>query len=263
MARFLYNFYAAKIKKYIPRGWFRFYHASRRFAYIHLPQGSSNYASNDLEKYFRNNKSNLIHKGEHYFEIYDRHFSRFRGKDVAVLEIGVSHGGSLQMWKYYFGERAKIFGVDNNPECKKFEEERVNISIGSQEDRSFLQRLKKEIPEVDILIDDGGHTMNQQVATFEEMYDHVKEDGVYICEDLNTSYWKEYGGGYKKPGTFIEYSKNFIDALNAWNSRDEKTLPVSEFTRSTKSLHFYDSVLVIEKGKRNKPVHRMTGTPSL
>ena len=253
----------AKIKKYIPRGWFRFYHTSRRFVYAHAPRWQAEYASNDLETYFRNNKGNLIHKGDHYFEIYDRYFSRFRGKAVTVLEIGISHGGSLQMWKQYFGEHARIFGVDNNPECQKFEEDQVKIYIGSQEDRNFLQYLKKEIPRVDILIDDGGHTMRQQIVTFEEMYDHVKDDGVYLCEDLHTSYWDEYGGGYKREGTFIEYSKNFIDSLNAWNSRDEQVLPVSKFTRATKSLHFYDSILVIEKGKRNKPTYYMTGTPTL
>ncbi|MFP4369831.1 MAG: hypothetical protein ACLFR2_09645 [Candidatus Kapaibacterium sp.] len=61
---------------------------------------------NDLEKYFRQNDARLIHKWNHYFDIYDRHFSKFRGKEIILLEIGVSHGGSLQMWKSYFGDKA-------------------------------------------------------------------------------------------------------------------------------------------------------------
>ena len=52
---------------------------------------------NDLEKYFAKNTGRLIHKWKHYFEIYDRHFSRFRGSNVHVVEFGVSHGGSLRM----------------------------------------------------------------------------------------------------------------------------------------------------------------------
>jgi len=214
---------------------------------------------NDLEKYFNNNKKNLIHKWDHYFEIYDKHFSPFRNKRPVILEIGIAQGGSLQMWREYFGKKATIIGVDINPECKKFEEDGIAVYIGSQENREFLRALKKMIPKVDILIDDGGHTMNQQITTFEELYSHIDNNGVYLCEDLHTSYWKDYGGGYKEKGTFIEYSKDFIDYINAWHSQQKDLLDISEFTKTTFSLHFYDSVLVIEKRKRNKPCHHMTG----
>jgi cephalosporin hydroxylase len=120
---------------------------------------------NDLEEYFRLNDKRLIHKWKHYFEVYDRHFSKYRNKDIVILEIGVSHGGSLQMWKNYFGDRAKIFGIDINPQCKEFEEENIKIFIGSQSDRNFLREVKAQIPPIDILIDDGGHTMVQQIVS--------------------------------------------------------------------------------------------------
>ena len=64
---------------------------------------------NDLEKYFRQNDKRLIHKWAHYFDVYDRHFSKYRNKEIVVLEIGVSQGGSLQMWRNYFGTDAQIF----------------------------------------------------------------------------------------------------------------------------------------------------------
>ena len=139
----------------------------------------------DLRTYFDNNTKRLIHKWDHYFEIYERHFSKYRDKDIVVLEIGVSQGGSLQMWKEYFGLKAKIYGIDIAPECKIFEEYGIEIFIGSQQDRNFLRKVKKSIPKIDILIDDGGHTMKQQIITFEELYPHVKEDGVYLIEDLH------------------------------------------------------------------------------
>jgi hypothetical protein len=229
---------------------------------------------NDLEHYFYNNPGRLIHKWKHYFEIYDRHFARFRGHDITVVEIGVSQGGSLQMWKHYFGPKARIIGVDINPSCAQFVEDRVEVVIGSQEDRGFLRSLAERVPVIDILIDDGGHTMTQQIATFEELFPRVAPTGVYLCEDLHTSYWPSFGGGYKAPGSFIEYSKNFVDYIHAWHAPVPKpprkrwykraaarapVLSVSDFTRTAHSLHFYDSVLVIEKRKMEPPSDVMTG----
>ncbi|HMN46510.1 MAG TPA: class I SAM-dependent methyltransferase [Povalibacter sp.] len=227
---------------------------------------------NDLERYFYGNSDRVIHKWKHYFEIYDRHFSRYRDQEVTIVEIGVFKGGSLQMWKNYFGPKARIVGVDINPDCAAFAEEQVEVLIGSQEDRSFLRSLKERVPVIDILIDDGGHTMTQQITTFEELFPHVAHDGVYLCEDLHTSYWRGYGGGYRAKNTFIEYSKNFIDYIHAWHVRDsdrkrqnrwyklrQQKLSVTDFTRSVHSLHFYDSILVVEKRPMVPPSDIVTG----
>lgn len=214
---------------------------------------------NDLERYFTNNTENLIKKWKHYFEIYDRHFSKFRGTEVHILEFGVFQGGSLKMWKDYFGPNAKIYGVDINPPCKQFEEDQIQIFIGDQEDKTFLQSLADAIPRIDILIDDGGHTMRQQIYTFEVLFPYVSPEGIYLCEDLHTSYWKKFGGGYRKRGTFIEYSKNFIDALHAWHSKQPDRFQVSDFTKSVYGLHYYDSILVIEKQPREKSFIVKTG----
>jgi len=206
----------------------------------------------DLEKIFNDNRGKQINKWNHYFEIYDRHFSKFRNKEITLVEIGVFQGGSLEMWKSYFGPQARIYGIDINPECKNLEEDNITIFIGSQADRKFLRDIKNKIPQIDILIDDGGHTMSQQIITFEELYDHVKPDGIYLCEDLHTSYWLEYGGGYNRRGTFIEYSKGLIDQLNAFHSEQGRFKP-TPFTKSAQSMHFYDSILVIEKAQRSRP----------
>jgi hypothetical protein len=217
----------------------------------------------DLEKHFIENTGRRIHKWKHYFEIYDRHFARFRGTDVHIVEFGVSQGGSLQMWKQYFGPKAKIFGIDINPHCKKLEEAQIEIFTGDQEDRRFLNALTEKIPKIDILIDDGGHTMKQQINTFEELFSYIDKNGVYLCEDLHTSYWSQWSGGYKKRGTFIEYSKNFIDYINAWHSVETSRLSIAEFTKSVHALRYYDSVLVIEKRPIEKPTHLMTGTATI
>ena len=91
-----------------------------------------------------------------------------------VLEFGVSQGGSLEMWKEYFGPGVRLFGVDINPECRRFEEDGVRILIGDQGDRDFLRSIAKTLPPIDILIDDGGHMVEQQIATFEELFPRVQ-----------------------------------------------------------------------------------------
>lgn len=214
--------------------------------------------TNPLISYFEKNDKKLIHKWMHYFDIYHSHFSKYRNRRITVLEFGVSHGGSLQMWKKYFGKKAKIIGVDILPDCKKLEEKNVEIFIGDQEDRKFLKRLMRTIGEVDIVIEDGGHTMKQQINTFEEVFPFVKYGGIYLAEDLHTSYWDEYGGGLKKRGTFIEYIKDRIDDIGAWHSREKKFGP-NYYTENMNAIHIYDSVVVFEKSKISPPFEKKTG----
>lgn len=215
-----------------------------------------------LIDYFENHEHRMIHKWMHYFELYERHFHSFRGKKMSLLEFGVLHGGSLQMWKHYFGPEAQITGVDINPRCATLAEERIDIVIGNQEDRESLRALCRAKPAFDIIIDDGGHTMTQQITTFQELWFHLKDGGVYLCEDTHTSYWPGgFGGGHRNPGTFIEYTKGLLDQLTAWHSRDA-TLAVNEFTRSAFAVHYYDSMVFFEKRAMTPPYARMQGKPS-
>ena len=93
--------------------------------------------------------------------------------------------------------------------------------------------------------------MNKQITSFEEMYEHIKDEGLYLCEDVYTSYWTNFGGGYKNPNSFIEYTKNLIDHLNAyWASEDDDLYP-NNFTDNTYSIHYYDGIVIIEKKKRD------------
>jgi SAM-dependent methyltransferase len=215
----------------------------------------------ELLAFFEGAEHRLIHKWMHYFEIYERHLAKFKGRDISLLEFGVSHGGSLQMWKHYFGPAARIFGADVDPRCLGLEEDRIRIFLADQGDPARLEQLKAELPPLDIVIDDGGHHMNQQICTLEAMFDQLKDGGIYLAEDLHTSYWPEFGGGYRREGSFIEVAKGLVDKLNAWHVRDGAE-PVAEFSRWAYGLHFYDSVLVIEKRAMVRPEGRMTGTAS-
>ncbi len=218
---------------------------------------------NPLEAYFFKNTGGLIHKWHHYFEIYHRHFAAFRGKAPVVVEIGVFHGGSLQMWRDYFGPGCRIVGIDNRPECAQFADDDITILIGDQADRRFLASVRESVPHIDILIDDGGHTMNQQIATFEELYPHLSPRGIYLCEDVHTSLWPEFGGSVRGADTFLQYSQALVDRLYGWHSRQPELLDVTEFTRSTFGVHFYDSMVAIERRPIERPAHSKTGTPTL
>jgi SAM-dependent methyltransferase len=199
---------------------------------------------------FLTNDKRIIHKWKHYFPIYERHFKDFVYKPVTFIEIGCGLGGSLQMWKRYFGPHARIIGVDINPECKKFEEDQIEVFIGEQQDRQFLQSLLDSVGTPDIVLDDGSHVMSHIMASFQFLYPKVAKNGIYMVEDLHTAYWDEYEGGLRKPATFIEVCKNLIDELNADHSRD--ALPPTEFTRTTLSIHFYDSIAIFERGMHTK-----------
>lgn len=220
---------------------------------------------NPLEYYFFHHRGRLIHKWRHYFEVYHRHFARFRGRSPVVMEIGVSHGGSLQMWKKYFGRGARIVGVDIDTRCQAFAEPGVDVVIGDQADRAFHAELRSRYPQVDILIDDGGHEMTQQIVTFEELFPHVQPRGIFLCEDLHTSYNPRFGGGLRKDGTFVERAKSLVDGLHGWYGADpevDRGVRVDDFTRSAHSIHFYDSVVVIEKRPMSEPRSFQMGTPS-
>ena len=220
-------------------------------------------AENPLVSWYRDHTGRSVHKFYGYLEIYHRHFARYRGRSPVLLEIGVNFGGSLQMWRDYFGPGCRLYGVDIEPGCKAFADEATTILIGDQADRDFLARLRKDLPRPDILIDDGGHRMEQQIATFEELYPHIADDGVYLCEDLHTSNWDRFGGGYRKDGSFVEFSKRLIDQLNAWHWEGEQESAVNEFTRTSHGMHYYLSVLVIEKRRMQPPKQIKAGKPML
>jgi cephalosporin hydroxylase len=181
--------------------------------------------------------------------------SRFVGRPSLIFEIGCGRGGSLQLWKKYFGPDARIVGIDVRPECAQFEEPQISIRIGSQDDINFLSSMITEFGAPDIVLDDGSHFMSHIHETFQFLYPKTSATGVYIVEDLHTAYWQEYGGGLRVPGSFIEKAKLLIDELNQKHLPDE--IPDTVFSRSTSSISFYDSMVVFERAPLVHHYHTM------
>jgi len=195
---------------------------------------------------FLNNRDRIVDKWPHYFPIYERHFSPWVNKSVVFYEIGVYKGGSLQMWKKFFGPHARIVGIDIKLKCRKYQEEQVFVRIGDQSDHKFLFELVEEFGPPDIVLDDGSHQMEHISSTFEYLYPKLSKNGVYLVEDLHTAYWEEYGGGLGREGSFLERCKSLTDKLNTQHTRG--ALTEDEFSKSTVSMHFYNSIVVFEKG---------------
>lgn len=215
---------------------------------------------NDLEKYFYSNDKRKIHKFAHYFDIYERHFARFRGKEITIVEIGVDGGGSLQMWKHYFGDKAKIIGIDIE-DCTHVEEDQISIMVGDQGNLDFLREVKSRVSsKIDILIDDGSHRSPDQTLTFEMLFPCLSADGVYLCEDLQTAYHKNFGGGYKRGTSFIERMKEVVDYLHNQVFDFDPEFAHGLYEKAW-CLHVYHQVVVIEKRDMHQAIRSsiMTG----
>ncbi len=152
-----------------------------------------------------------ITKHSTYFDAYDDLLSKYRGQKITFVEIGILSGGSLYMWRDFFGPQARIIGVDLNPAAKKWESEGFEIYIGSQSDPDFWKNFVEEVGPMDVVLDDGGHTYEQQITTVECLIDHITDGGKLIVEDTHTSYMNGFG---PKRYSFIEYTKALIDAVN-------------------------------------------------
>jgi SAM-dependent methyltransferase len=207
---------------------------------------------------FQNNTGRKIHKWVHYFPIYEKHFNKYIAKPLTFIEVGCGRGGSLQMWKKYFGPYARIIGIDIAPRCKAFEEEQISVRIGNQSDVEFLESVIEEFGSPDIILDDGSHIMSDIISSFNFLYPKIDKTGIYMVEDLHTTYWIEYEGGLRKENTFIEKCKSLIDELNAEHSRGQSS--VTDFSKTTLSMHFYDSMVVFEKGSYGKKYAPIIGS---
>lgn len=196
---------------------------------------------NPLRSYFESHHEGRgIYKWLHYFDIYHRHLRKFVGRETRVVEIGVYGGGSLQMWRHYFGPKSQIFGVDIHEECKRCEGERIRVFIGDQADRGFWSDFKDRVPAVDVIIDDGGHLPEQQLVTLEEMLPHLRPGGVYICEAV-----------HGVNNDFAEYVHAQAKAINEFVDvrlhPGGVTCRPTSFQAAIHSVHFYPFVIVIEK----------------
>jgi hypothetical protein len=192
---------------------------------------------NPLEEYYeRNTTGPGITKWSHYFEIYHRHFARFVGEPVKIVEIGVYSGGSLGMWREYFGPQSTVYGIDIEPACRAYARAGVEIFVGDQADPAFWRAFLAEVGEVDIVVDDGGHQAHQQIATLEALLPALAPGGVYLCEDV------------ADPGNpFRAYLAGLAENLHVRLPVSPGVIGPSPFQQLVEAIHTYPFVTVIER----------------
>ena len=192
--------------------------------------------SKTFESYSKSDLKSI--KIESYFSAYDEIFKKYIGEKIVFVEIGILHGGSLEMWRNYFGSQARIIGIDINPEAKKLENRGFEIYIGSQSSKDFWDNFFKEVGPVDIVLDDGGHQYKQQIITAHETIKNINDGGVLVTEDTHTSYLQNFG--YPSKYSFINFAKNKIDKINYRFPifKDKDNIEKKIF-----SISFYESIV--------------------
>ncbi|TLY48059.1 MAG: class I SAM-dependent methyltransferase [Gammaproteobacteria bacterium] len=200
---------------------------------------------------FYRHKENVSDKWVNYFDIYDECFSNFIANRPKVLEIGVQNGGSLQILNKYL-KNATFYGVDIDPKV-------LNLNLGTNihiynfdiTDEQAINQYFNNI-EFNIIIDDGSHICSDIIQTFKLFFSKLKPGGVFLIEDLHTSYWQSHGGSYLGADSAIEFFKKFADLLNFYHIKDhrfEENLSSDDryLFQWLRSIYFYDSVVVIRK----------------
>lgn len=204
-------------------------------------------------------KSSACH---YYTKVYEKFFEVLREKQIRFLEIGIYKGDSVKMWEQYF-PNAELHFIDINlDKCEHFSE-RSRYHLIDQSNITALQTFGNNVGEFDIIIDDGGHTMVQQINSFKALFPFVKKGGFYVIEDLHSSYWKAYGGHgtLERPkagkNTCVEFLKQLVEKVNFSGARTRcaDIEKCSETLRSTfdyeqahiAGIYFFSSLCIIEK----------------
>lgn len=186
----------------------------------------------------------------HFLKIYEDYFKNLKNKKINILEIGVHEGKSLMIWKEYF-PKANIIGIDLK--SYNFNINRIFTFQGDQTDINFLLGVSRKFKKFDIIIDDGSHVCSHIIKTFATLFDFLREDGLYICEDLQTSYWPRYGGSrinLNKKNTSLSFFKTLVDSGN-YESYDRPFYKKSKFDGKIKFVHFFQNLVIIKKGPTN------------
>ena len=197
--------------------------------------------------------------GHWYAQHYEQHFSRFRRKRLNILEIGIggsedpyAGGASLRMWRTYF-PHGRIFGIDLFDK-NVHDERRIRTYRGSQTDEMFLAEVVREIGDIHIIIDDGSHRNEHVLRTFAFLFPKLSQDGIYVIEDTQTSYWADQGGSsfeFTRPDTTMGFLKMLVDGLN-YAEFDKPQYNPTYYDRHITAIHFYHNIVFIQKGLNNE-----------
>ncbi len=169
-----------------------------------------------MKRLYAEHRGKVSDKWSLYFSAYDRLMAPYRSKPVRLLEIGVQNGGSLEIWLRYFANAEKVVGCDINPNCGalNYDDPRISVVIGDVDTDQSEEQILSHAPSFDIVIDDGSHRSSDIVRSFARYFRHLKDDGIYVVEDMHCGYWEEYEGGCNAPHSSVSFFKRLADLTN-------------------------------------------------
>ena len=226
------------------------------------------------EKYLKSDLGKLWlsipdgHKWLSYFPAYEKLFEKYRGKSIRVLEIGVNLGGSLILWKEYFGAKAQIVGIDIEESCQQYEDvsRNIHVRIGDQTDSDFLGSVNEEFGPFDIIIDDGSHIVSHQIASFNALFETgVKEGGLYMVEDLETSFWGDRTGQKDIGISFMDFAFRIVELMHSpYVDHDYSSFTLDSVVNTSitapriatllEEVRFFDSIAAFSRARPLPPV---------
>lgn len=182
-----------------------------------------------------------------YFHVYERLLSPYVGKPITFVEVGVYNGGSLFMWREFFGEQARIIGIDFNPNAKRWEKDGFEIWTGNQADPEFWKTFLTSVGDIDICLDDGGHSNLQQIQTVVSVAPRIKNGGLMIVEDTHTSYMTQFGNPSRH--SFMRFAFDVVDSINT--RFPAVTSSANSLNEYVSSVSFYESIVTFRVDRRD------------
>jgi hypothetical protein len=199
-----------------------------------------------------------------YTPVYHSFLRRKRREPVRLLEIGIGGynmhsvgGASLAMWADYFPE-GQIVGIDV-AEKKLNLTPRIKIRRGSQDDPEFLKSVCNELGPFDVIVDDGSHVPQHVVASFNILFPHLKDGGLYMIEDVQTTFWPQFGGS-ALGGAVMRFAMAILEDLHhAEIAVAHPTRHIDDVAKSIRAFHAFHNLFVIEKGDNTEPSNHRFG----
>ena len=200
------------------------------------------------ELIYISDKHNPTKNKKEFLKIYSNYFKDYKDKEINILEIGVYKGESLKIYREYFS-KAKICGIDINE--IKFKIDGVDIIKADQASVKDLTSICEKYKSFDIIIDDGGHHSNQITTSLNFLFDYLNDNGLYVIEDLQTSYFPRFGGSrfnLNRKTTSMNFLKSITDSVN-YEQNDRPFYETKKFDGQVKFVHFFQNLAIIKKGK--------------
>ena len=222
-----------------------------------------------LKDFYKNHSGKVSDKWASYLDHYDEKLYSYQKLPIKFFEIGIMNGGSLEIFSKYFLNAELILGCDVDPKCKdlNFDKSNIKVIVGNVNESEIKNQIIKH-SEFDIIIDDGSHNSNDIVISFCNYFNHLKDGGLFIIEDLHCSYHQEHRGGLFYPISSINFFKKLVDIINYehWGIEKKKDWLLRGFSENYKiiikdivldsihSIEFVNSLCFIKKksSKDNK-----------